>query len=149
MLYPKLVLIFSTGLILTGCSGTATPTQITNTAPTVSTSAVPTTQQIEYRELSFIDLTYLRQERHYLYIGSDQPSAGKVTGIFRELKKNCPSDKICDYMLWDSEAAFQARNNTSNLSNEYSLNNKIHLIGYLNTGGLFYHYGGNETYLSD
>lgn len=94
------------------------------------------------------DLTYLRQERHFVW-NKDKPTVAVTKDTMLKLKKTCPDDKICDLMLWDSEAAYKARNNSSNLSSEYSVNNKEHLIGYLNSGGLFYYYGGGEVYLSE
>ena len=117
-------------------------------AQQASTPTPPQTPKPDYELIGTDDLTYLRQERHFVW-NKDKPDETKTKEVMLELKKTCPSGKICDFMLWDSESAYKSRDNTSNLSTEYSVNNKEHLIGYLNSGGLFYYYGAGEVYLSE
>lgn len=111
-----------------------------------STSQQDNAPAPDYKFIESNNFGTKRQERHYVWL-KEKPSEGDTKTAVIKLYKDCPADKICDIMIWDNESSYKNRNNTSTLSNEYSINNKAHLIGYRNSGGLFYYYGENETYL--
>lgn len=145
-----LFIIGATGAALSGDNNNDAEQQ-TNQEPTIQSAqeeAPVKTPKPDYKFIESKDLTSLRQERHYVWL-NEKPSEEQTKTTILKLQKDCPSDKICDLMIWDNENSYRSRNNTSNLSDEYSANNKDHLIGYRNSGGLFYYYGGGETYLSD
>lgn len=95
-----------------------------------------------YRKLDVLLVTDLRQEHHYLSTVQPQEDKNTITNELVELKKTCPEDKICDFMIWDSEEAYKARINTNRSNSDlYAKDNSAGLIGYLNSGGLSYYLG--------
>lgn len=122
-------------------------TQDVSNKATSDTEVQKENPQPEYIFIKTIDITPIRQERHSSYNRSEKPTEDQVKTIIITLAKECPSGKICDVMLWDSKSSFDKRDNTSNQSNNYSRNNAAHLVGYRNSGGLFYYYGSGENYL--
>lgn len=103
----------------------------------------------EYKKLATKQELTVRTQHHYLFTGSSKPSQEKVKSVLLELEKTCSEDDLCEFMLWETESAYNNRDNSDAYPPDYVENNKEFLAGYLNSGGAIWYYGKQVGYSFD
>jgi hypothetical protein len=116
-------------------------TDSSGSSNTKSSNQATPTPKLEYKEIE----TFLRgtsvAEINYIYLSEGKPDINKTKSLIIEFDKNGCSRQLCEYYLWDSKEGYDNRVDNSNIADKFASDNREHLIGYLNSGDLFFYYG--------
>lgn len=83
---------------------------------------------------------------HYKYLKDGKPSRKEVFEIMSQVEDKGCDAALCNYYLWTSQDAFNARgDDTGMLASEYAAAHKDSLIGYVNSGQLFFYNGEGDS----